>query len=73
MTQPQDPPPPGLSQPPRTDRSRMVNLVVCVAGTVLLKALRVRDGGDQTVAADYFTDVPEQPQAEPVVTAGGLA
>jgi SSS family solute:Na+ symporter len=51
----------------------VVNLVVCVAGTVLLKALRAQDGVDQTAAADYFTDVPEQPQAEPVVTAGGLA
>ncbi len=51
----------------------VVNLVVCVAGTALLKALRAKDGVDQTAAADYFTDVPEQPQAEPAVTAGGLA
>ncbi len=31
------------------------------------------DRGSVRLAADYFTDVPEQPQAEPVVTAGGLA
>ncbi len=51
----------------------VINLVVCVAGTVLLRALRAKEGVDQTAAADYFTHVAEQPQAEPVVTAGGLA
>ena len=51
----------------------VVNLAVCYAGTVLLKAVRAKDGGDQTVAGDYFTDVADEVQAEPVVTAGGLA
>ncbi len=51
----------------------VVNLVVCVAATVLLKAVRARDGVDQTAAADYFTDVADGVPAEPVVTAGGLA
>jgi SSS family solute:Na+ symporter len=51
----------------------VVNLVVTVAGTVLLKAVRARDGVDQTAAADYFTDVSDGVPAEPVVTAGGLA
>jgi hypothetical protein len=46
---------------------------VCAAGPALLKALRAKDGVGQTAAAGYFTDVAEQPQAEPVVTAGGLA
>ncbi len=51
----------------------VVNLVVCYAGRVLLKVVHARDGGDQTVAGDYFTDVPDGVQAEPVVTAGGVA
>jgi solute:Na+ symporter, SSS family len=52
----------------------VVNLVVVVVGTVLLKAVHAKDGVDQTAAADYFTDVPDdEVQAEPVVTAGGLA
>jgi hypothetical protein len=46
---------------------------VCAAGPALLKALRAKDGVGQTAAAGYFTDVAEQPRAEPVVTAGGLA
>ena len=52
----------------------VVNLGVVLVGTVLLKAVHAKDGVDQTAAADYFTDVPDdEVQAEPVVTAGGLA
>ena len=48
----------------------VVNLVVAIAGTALLRALRTRDGSDQTAAADYFTDVADTPAAQPPVTAG---
>jgi SSS family solute:Na+ symporter len=48
----------------------VVNLVVTVAGTVLLRALRTRDGADQTAAGDYFTDVADTPPARPAVAAG---
>ena len=48
----------------------VVNLVVAIAGTALLRALGTRDGADQTAAADYFTDVADTPAAQPAVTAG---
>ena len=48
----------------------VINLVVAVAGTALLRALGTRDGADQTAAADYFTDVADTPEAQPAVTAG---
>ena len=61
MTQvphPQDPPSAFLVHPARSDR------------TAVLKALRVREGTDETAADDYFTDVADTKAAEPAVTAG---
>jgi SSS family solute:Na+ symporter len=48
----------------------VVNLVIAFAGTAVLKALKVREGADQTAADDYFTDVADTQAAEPAVTAG---
>jgi SSS family solute:Na+ symporter len=48
----------------------VVNLVIAFGGTAVLKALRVREGTDQTAADDYFTDVADTKAAEPAVTAG---
>ena len=56
----QDPPPAGLPPAAQSDPSPWNWLLL---GPIVL----------QTVAAGYFTDVTDQPQAEPVVIAGGLA
>ena len=48
----------------------VVNLVITFAGTAVLRALKVREGADQTAADDYFTDVVDTQAAEPAVTAG---
>jgi SSS family solute:Na+ symporter len=43
----------------------VINLVVALAGTVVLRAFKVRDGVDLTAAADYYTDVPDGEAAAP--------
>ena len=48
----------------------VVNLVVALAGTVVLRALGARDGVDETAPPDYFTDVADVAVAEPALTAG---
>jgi solute:Na+ symporter, SSS family len=48
----------------------LVNLAVAFGGTALLKALKVKEGTDHTIAPDYFTDVADTRVAEPAVPAG---
>jgi SSS family solute:Na+ symporter len=48
----------------------VVNLVIAFGGTAVLRAIKVKEGADQTTADDYFTDVADTQAAEPAVTAG---
>jgi SSS family solute:Na+ symporter len=47
----------------------VVNLVVSYGVTTALKALKTREGTDQTAPADYFTDVADRAPAAPAAPA----
>jgi hypothetical protein len=48
----------------------VINLVVAFAGTAVLKAVKTKEGVDQTSAPDYFTDVADAPVPAPALAAG---
>jgi solute:Na+ symporter, SSS family len=45
----------------------VVNLVVTFAGTAILKALKTKEGVDETSTPDYYTDVADVKVAEPAI------
>src|SRR6266567_2602102 len=48
----------------------VINMVIAFAGTAVLKAVKTKEGVDQTAAPDYFTDVADAAVPAPALAAG---